>query len=76
MKLHEIASVLQGLRRPASISPGRPCGSEAVTQIPLAQLSRAGVHLALWVILLSPLVLGERLTRPRLLAADAGFVGI
>ncbi len=48
----------------------------AVTQIPLAQVFALEFTSPLWVILLSPLVLGERLTRPRLLAAGLGFAGI
>ncbi len=48
----------------------------AVTQIPLAQVFALEFTSPLWVILLSPLVLGERLTRARLLAAAVGFAGI
>lgn len=48
----------------------------AVTQIPLAQLFALEFTAPLWVILLAPLVLGERLTRRRLAAAALGFAGI
>ena len=48
----------------------------ALTMIPLAQVFALEFTSPIWVILLSPLVLGERLTRPRVLAAAMGFVGI
>ncbi|PLL13709.1 EamA family transporter [Tabrizicola sp. TH137] len=48
----------------------------ALTMIPLAQVFALEFTSPVWVILLSPLVLGERLTRPRLLAAVMGFIGI
>ncbi|NEY89051.1 DMT family transporter [Tabrizicola oligotrophica] len=48
----------------------------ALTLIPLAQVFALEFTAPIWVILLSPLVLGERLTRPRLSAAVLGFLGI
>lgn len=48
----------------------------AITVIPLAQVFALEFTSPIWVILLSPLVLGERLTRPRLIAAALGFTGI
>ncbi|MDO8882395.1 DMT family transporter, partial [Pseudotabrizicola sp.] len=48
----------------------------ALTLIPLAQLIAIEFTSPLWVILLSPLLLGERITGPRALAAGLGFVGI
>ena len=48
----------------------------AVTLIPLTQLFALEFTSPLWVLLLSPMVLGERLTRMRVLAAIMGFVGI
>ncbi len=48
----------------------------AVTLIPLAQLFAYEFTNPLWVALLAPLVLGERFTRTRLLAAAVGFGGI
>lgn len=48
----------------------------AVTQIPLAQLFALEFTAPLWVILLSPLLLGERLTPVKLLATALGFAGI
>ncbi|RGP37967.1 DMT family transporter [Pseudotabrizicola alkalilacus] len=48
----------------------------ALTLIPLAQLIAIEFTSPLWVILLSPLLLGERITGPRAVAAGLGFVGI
>ena len=48
----------------------------ALTMIPLAQLIAIEFTSPLWVILLSPLILGERITRPRAFAAGLGFLGI
>ena len=48
----------------------------AVTLIPLAQVFALEFTTPIWVILLSPLVLGERLTLVRAIAATLGFVGI
>lgn len=48
----------------------------AVALIPLAQLFALEFTTPLWVIVLAPLVLGERLTRYKALAALMGFAGI
>ncbi|MGL5011517.1 MAG: DMT family transporter [Paracoccaceae bacterium] len=48
----------------------------AITLIPLAQVFALEFTSPIWVILLSPLLLGERLTTPRLIAAAMGFAGI
>lgn len=48
----------------------------AVTVIPLAQVFALEFTSPLWVILLSPLLLKERLTPTRALAALMGFIGI
>ena len=48
----------------------------AVTVIPLAQVFALEFTSPLWVIVLSPLILGERLTKVRALAAVLGFIGI
>jgi drug/metabolite transporter (DMT)-like permease len=45
----------------------------AITVIPLAQVFALEFTSPIWVFLLSPLVLGERLTRPRLIAAALGI---
>ncbi|WP_195821961.1 DMT family transporter [Roseobacter sp. MH60115] len=48
----------------------------AVTVIPLAQVFALEFTSPLWVIVLSPLILGERLTAVRGIAAIMGFIGI
>ena len=48
----------------------------AITVIPLAQVFALEFTSPLWVIVLSPLILGERLTLVRAFAAIMGFVGI
>lgn len=48
----------------------------AITVIPLAQAVALEFTTPLWVILLAPMLLGERITRTRALSAVLGFVGI
>ena len=48
----------------------------SITVIPLAQVFALEFTSPIWVLVLSPLVLGERLTPMRALAALLGFVGI
>ena len=48
----------------------------AVTMIPLAQVFALEFTSPLWVIVLSPLMLGEKMTPVRVAAAALGFVGI
>ncbi|WP_375256911.1 DMT family transporter [Citreimonas sp.] len=48
----------------------------AIAMIPLAQVFALEFTSPLWVMLLSVVILGERLTLNRVLAAAAGFVGI
>jgi drug/metabolite transporter (DMT)-like permease len=48
----------------------------AITMIPLAQVFALEFTSPIWVILLSPLILGERLTTRKLVAAALGFCGI
>lgn len=48
----------------------------AITLIPLAQVFAIEFTSPLWVLMLSPLVLGERITPIRVLAALLGFIGI
>lgn len=48
----------------------------AITMIPLAQVFALEFTSPIWVILLSPLVLGERLTQRKLLACALGFSGV
>jgi len=47
----------------------------ALTMIPLAQLFALEFTAPIWVALLAPLLLGERLTHTRIAAAGLGFVG-
>ncbi|REC57627.1 DMT family transporter [Rhodosalinus sediminis] len=48
----------------------------AIPLIPLAQLVAFEFTSPIWVVLLSPLILGERLTVMRLVSATLGFLGI
>lgn len=48
----------------------------ALTAIPLAQVFALEFTSPLWVLILAPLLLGERLTQIRALAACLGFIGI
>lgn len=48
----------------------------AMMTVPMAQVFALEFTSPIWVILLSPLVFGEKLTAPRLMAAALGFVGI
>ncbi|MEX0368069.1 MAG: DMT family transporter [Ruegeria sp.] len=48
----------------------------AVNAIPLAQVFALEFTQPLWVIVLSPLLLGERMTSVRVIAAIIGFIGI
>ncbi len=48
----------------------------AVTVIPLAQVFALEFTSPIWALLLSPLILGEHLTRTRVAAAVLGFIGI
>ncbi|WP_232824942.1 DMT family transporter [Primorskyibacter marinus] len=48
----------------------------AVAILPLAQVFALEFTSPLWVVLLSPLILGEKLTKARCIAALFGFVGI
>jgi drug/metabolite transporter (DMT)-like permease len=48
----------------------------AITMIPLAQVFALEFTSPIWVILLSPLFLGERLTRRKLVACALGFAGV
>lgn len=48
----------------------------AVTVIPLAQVFALEFTTPIWVVVLSPLLLGERLTPLRAIAAVLGFIGI
>lgn len=64
------------LLRNAAHFTGQNLWFYAVTVIPLAQVFALEFTTPLWVIVLSPLILGEKLTRMRALAAILGFIGI
>ena len=64
------------LARNAAHFAGQNLWFYAITVVPLAQVFAIEFTSPLWVALLAPLVLGERLTRGRMAAALAGFVGI
>jgi drug/metabolite transporter (DMT)-like permease len=48
----------------------------ALTVIPLAQVFALEFTTPIWVILLAPILLGERITRFGMLAATLGFIGV
>jgi drug/metabolite transporter (DMT)-like permease len=77
-KLHEVTTRdlhVQALRNVFHFT-GQNLWFWAITMAPLAQVFALEFTSPIWVTLLAPLVLGERLTRTRLLAALLGFVGI
>ena len=48
----------------------------AITVIPLAQVFALEFTSPIWILILSPIFLGERMTRPRIVAAVLGFIGV
>jgi len=64
------------LMRNAAHFTGQNLWFFAVTVIPLAQVFALEFTSPLWVIVLSPLLLGERLTRVGVFAVTLGFIGI
>ncbi|MDA5556087.1 DMT family transporter [Shimia sp. MMG029] len=76
--MNEITSRNLGLHfiRNASHFAGQNLWFYAITAIPLAQVFALEFTSPIWAILLSPLILGERLRPIDLLAALIGFVGI
>lgn len=77
-KWHQVSTRAFGLHaiRNAVHFTGQNLWFFAVTVIPLAQVFALEFTMPLWVILLSPLLLGEKLTPARMLAATLGFIGI
>ncbi|GFE63720.1 DMT transporter permease [Litoreibacter roseus] len=55
---------------------GQNCWFAAITMIPLAQVVALEFTSPIWVALLAPFVLNEKLTRLRILVAVLGFIGI
>jgi len=74
----QMRSALPGLhlRRNLVHYAGQNLWFFAVASIPLGQLVALEFTNPIWVALLAPLMLGERLTRVRLLAALVGFAGV
>ena len=72
----ETARIKSHLLRNVAHFTGQNLWFYAVTVIPLAQVFALEFTSPIWVIVLSPLILGERLTPVRALAAIMGFVGI
>ncbi|MEC3860964.1 DMT family transporter [Mesobacterium sp. TK19101] len=75
---NQIAMRKMGLHTLRNIShfAGQNLWFYSITVVPLAQVFALEFTSPLWVILLSPLILGERLTASRALAAVLGFIGI
>lgn len=75
---HSITTRSPGIHLIRNIShfAGQNLWFHAITVIPLAQVFALEFTAPIWVLVLSPLVLGERLTRMRALAAILGFAGI
>ena len=76
--LHEITTSQLGLHFTRNLAhfTGQNLWFYAVTVIPLTQLFALEFTNPIWVLLLSPMVLGEQLTRMRVQAAVMGFAGI
>jgi len=66
---------LHGIRNLAHFT-GQNLWFYAITVIPLAQVFALEFTSPLWVLILAPLILGERMTKTRWLSAGIGFVGI
>jgi len=77
-RLGEIHARRMGLHLARNIShfAGQNLWFFALTMIPLAQVFALEFTSPLWVLLLSPLFLGEAITRSRALSALLGFAGI
>lgn len=77
-RLHQIGRQRLGLHLTRNICHfiGQNLWFFAIAVIPLAQVFALEFTTPVWVILLSPLILRERLTRTGMIAAALGFVGI
>lgn len=76
--LREVGTNRLGLHLVRNLShfTGQNLWFYAITVIPLAQVFALEFTMPIWVALLAPLVLGERLTPARLATAAIGFAGI
>ena len=77
-KWHEVRTAIFGWHVARNIAhfTGQNLWFYAVTVIPLAQVFALEFTSPLWVILLSPFLLGERMTLIRAVCAVLGFIGI
>ncbi|ANP35024.1 DMT transporter permease [Phaeobacter gallaeciensis] len=77
-KWHQVSRKRMGLHLVRNLAhfTGQNLWFFAVTVIPLAQVFSLEFTSPIWVIILSPLMLGERMTRVRAGAAMLGFIGI
>jgi drug/metabolite transporter (DMT)-like permease len=77
-RLTEIRATKLGLHAVRNLAhfTGQNLWFYAITVIPLAQVFALEFSSPLWVLLLSPLILGERLTALRALAGAIGFLGV
>ncbi len=75
---HQVTRRSMGVQfvRNAAHFTGQNLWFYAVTLIPLAQLFALEFTSPLWVLVLSPLILGERMTKVRAVSAVMGFIGI
>jgi len=76
--LHQISRRQFGLQLMRNVAHfiGQNLWFLAIMLIPLAQVFALEFTTPLWALLMAPFVLGEKLTRGRVLAAVAGFAGI
>jgi len=76
--LHQVRTKQLGLHfiRNVSHCAGQNLWFYSITANPLAQVFALEFTSRLWVIVLAPLVLGERLTKSQGIAAVVGFIGI
>ncbi|MEQ9812045.1 MAG: DMT family transporter [Azospirillaceae bacterium] len=77
-RLHRIATRRPGMHLVRNLFhfTGQNLWFYALALIPLAQVFAIEFTVPIWVALLAPLVLGEHMTRARLLAALLGFLGV
>ncbi|QAX29500.1 DMT family transporter [Leisingera sp. NJS204] len=77
-KWHQVSSTRLGVHAVRNLFhfTGQNLWFLAVTLVPLAQVFALEFTSPLWVIILSPLLLGEALSRRRMFAAGIGFAGI
>ncbi|MEJ6398215.1 DMT family transporter [Yoonia sp. 208BN28-4] len=66
---------LHGVRNVAHFT-GQNLWFYAITVLPLAQVFALELTSPIWVVILSPLFLGEKLTRVKAFCAIAGFIGV